>query len=126
VQAFHDEILRHGTSRIPARDPPRLLGHPQLGPAGTAPLWQDDPGPGYVAQQAELDLLIDRGTHKLGFEFKYGSAPRMSRSLAKAQQLLGLDSLTVVYPGDQDYPLAEGIRARSLKSLVDAPETDPS
>jgi len=40
-------------------------------------------------------------------------------SLAKAQQLLGLDSLTIIYPGDRDYPLAEGIHAKSLQSLMD-------
>jgi uncharacterized protein len=74
-----------------------------------------------VHQQAELDLLIVRGTEKLGFEFKYGSAPRMTRSLAKARELLGLESLTIVYPGDTDYSLADGIRVRGLKSLLDQP-----
>ncbi len=47
------------------------------------------------------------------------SAPRRTRSLAKAQELLGLERLTVVYPGDQDYPLADGIHARGLESLIE-------
>lgn len=71
-----------------------------------------------VHQQAELDLLIVRGSRKLGFEFKYGSAPGMTRSLGRARELLGLDNITVVYPGDKDYALADGIRVRGLKGYL--------
>ena len=68
-----------------------------------------------VHQQAELDLLIVRGSQKLGFEFKYGSAPGMTRSLGRARELLALDSITVVYPGDKDYALADNVHVRGLK-----------
>jgi predicted AAA+ superfamily ATPase len=68
-----------------------------------------------VHQQAELDLLIVRGGQKLGFEFKYGSAPGMTHSLGRARELLALDSITVVYPGDKDYALADNIRVRGLR-----------
>jgi predicted AAA+ superfamily ATPase len=71
-----------------------------------------------VHQQAELDLLIVRGSQKLGFEFKYGSAPGMTRSLGRALELLALDSITVVYPGDKDYALADNIRVRGLKGYL--------
>lgn len=125
---FRDSGIFHSLLDATLRD--ELLVHPKLGASweGFAleeviRLHDADPEDVFfwaVHREAELDLLIVRGAHKLGFEFKYGSAPRMTRSLAKAQQLLGLDSLTVVYPGDQDYPLADGIHARGLKSLVDS------
>ena len=67
-----------------------------------------------VHGQVELDLLIVRDGKKHGFEFKYKSAPSLTRSMVRASELLGLDSLTVVYPGDKVYPLAEGIVARGL------------
>jgi len=131
---FRDSGLFHSLLGFTLRDD--LLVHPKLGASweGFAleeviRLHSADSEDVYfwaVHQEAQLDLLIDRGTHRLGFEFKYGSAPRMTLSLAKAQQLLDLESLTVVYPGDQDYPLAEGIHARSLKSLVDAAADVPS
>lgn len=70
-----------------------------------------------VHQQAELDLLIVRGGQKLGFEFKYGSAPGMTHSLGRARELLALDSITVVYPGDKDYALADNIHVRGLKGF---------
>ena len=62
--------------------------------------------------------LIVRGSQKLGFEFKYGSAPGMTRSLSRARELLGLDSITVVYPGDKDYALADNIRVRGLRGYL--------
>lgn len=71
-----------------------------------------------VHQQVELDLLIVRGGRKLGFEFKYNSAPRLTRTLAQSRELLALESLTVVCPGSADYPLADGIRVQGLETLV--------
>jgi len=71
-----------------------------------------------VHQQAELDLLIVRGQERLGFEFKYGSAPRLTRSLTQARELLSLDRITVICPGDTSYPLADGIRVHGLEALV--------
>lgn len=73
-----------------------------------------------VHQQVELDLLIVRGGEKLGFEFKYGSAPRVTRSLARARELLALETVTVVCPGEGDYPLGDGVRVIGLKTLVEA------
>jgi hypothetical protein len=61
----------------------------------------EDPTDPDRLDDAKLALLIVRGTRKLGFEFKYGSALRMTRSLGRARELLSLDSITVVYPGSR-------------------------
>ena len=126
---FRDSGILHALLGATERE--ELLVHPKLGPSWegfaleeVVRLHDVDEEDVYfwaVHQQAELDLLIVRGSQKLGFEFKYGSAPRVTRSLTRACELLGLESLTVVCPGDGDYPLADGIRVRGLQTLVEPP-----
>lgn len=66
---------------------------------------------------AELDLLIVQGNEKFGFEFKYGDAPTLSKSMKIATEDLSLKSLTVIYPGDVTYQLADNIFVRGLSSI---------
>lgn len=68
-------------------------------------------------QQAELDLLIIKNGKRLGFEIKYSAAPKLTKSMQIAQEDLGLDELTVVYPGDIEYPLTKDIQVKPLKSF---------
>ena len=68
-------------------------------------------------QQAELDLLIIKNGKRLGFEIKYSAAPKLTKSMQIAQEDLALDGLTVVYPGDIEYPLTKDIHVRPLKSF---------
>lgn len=74
---------------------------------------------------AELDLLVVRGTRRLGFEFKRTAEPRRTRSMGEARSSLGLDSLTVVHAGRDSFPLGEGARAVALSRLLeDVPRLD--
>lgn len=66
---------------------------------------------------AELDGLVVRGQTRLGFEFKRTSAPKVTRSMHVAREDLRLDRLDVVYPGVESFPLADGIRALSIRRL---------
>lgn len=68
--------------------------------------------------QAELDLLVTVKGKKLGFEFKYTDAPKMTRSMQIARQDLGLDHLTLIVPGDVDFALGESVSAKSLKNYI--------
>ncbi len=68
-------------------------------------------------QQAELDLLIIKNGKKLGFEMKYSGAPKLTKSMQIAQEDLGLDALTVVYPGDIEYPLSNEILVKPLTAF---------
>ena len=68
--------------------------------------------------RAEMDLLIVRGAGKTAFEFKRSSAPRVTRSMHSALEDLDLDRITIVYPGDDAYPLAERIRVTGLGYLA--------
>jgi predicted AAA+ superfamily ATPase len=70
-----------------------------------------------IHNQAELDLLVFGKGRRLGFEVKYTDTPRPTRSQHVAMETLGLDSITVVVPGDADYPLAERVRALGLSRV---------
>ena len=71
-----------------------------------------------VYNQAELDLLVFRKGWRMGYEVKYSDAPRVTTSQTQALELLGLESLKVVIPGDADYPLADKIRVAGLNRIV--------
>ncbi len=67
--------------------------------------------------QAELDLLIVQGNRRMGFEFKYSSVPRLTRSMQIAMQDLKLTELTLIHPGQDEFPLAPGVKAVGLKNF---------
>jgi uncharacterized protein len=70
-----------------------------------------------VHEQAELDLLVIKNGKRLGFEVKYIDAPRLTPSMQAARDILKLDSMTVVYPGERKYDLSEHISVQPLRSL---------
>ena len=100
-------------------DEPQLGGHPKVGASFE----------GFVVEQvlaafavddayfwgthagAELDLLIQRGGERYGFECKLADAPGATRSMHVAAADLGLRHLYVVYPGTETYPLGDAISA---------------
>ena len=68
---------------------------------------------------AELDLLIVRGTRKLGFEEEQTTSPAITRSMRSAIQTLGLDSLNVIHAGEYTFDLGDGVRAVAFRQLFD-------
>lgn len=68
--------------------------------------------------QAELDLLILKHGKKLGFEFKLSDAPKITTSMRIAIEDLKLDSLTVIYPGNRAYQLANNIDVVPLENYI--------
>ena len=60
---------------------------------------------------AELDLLIQLGGARYGFECKLADAPGATRSMRVAVTDLGLRHLYVVYPGTEAYPLGDAVSA---------------
>jgi len=69
---------------------------------------------------AELDLLVVRGRTRLGFEFKYTEAPKVTRSMQTAMTDLKLRSLQVIRAGCRCYPLGRGIMAVSFTDIAKA------
>lgn len=71
-----------------------------------------------IHNQSEIDLLIFDKGKRLGFEFKYSDKPKVTRSMQNAIELLNLDMLTVISPGDHDFPLTEKINAVGLTCYI--------
>ena len=67
---------------------------------------------------AELDLLLFRGSERVGVEFKRADAPRMTHSNHIVLRDLKLDRLYIVYPGRQRYQLAENVAVVPLTALL--------
>jgi len=123
---FRDSGILH--SLLDINDDQALLHHPKLGAswegmaleevirnlqvdAENCFFWN-------VHGQAELDLLVFHGGKKLGFEFKFAAAPKLTNSMQTAIEILELDSLKVICPGKEDYPLAENIRVVGIENLL--------
>lgn len=67
---------------------------------------------------AELDLMIFRGSKRVGFEIKYTDSPKLTASMRAAMETLKLDSLTIIFPGKGSFPLAPSIRAIGLETFI--------
>ena len=66
---------------------------------------------------AELDLFLLRHGRCWGFEFKCTETPRTTKSMRIVTKDLQLEHLWVVYPGEREFPLAEGITALPLTRI---------
>jgi len=72
----------------------------------------------------ELDLLILRGSERIGFEVKLTRSPAVTPSMRSAREVLKLDHLYVVCHGSEaPWPLAEGITAFPAGNLCRLPAT---
>jgi uncharacterized protein len=120
---FRDSGILHAL--LDVKNLNHLQGHPKLGAS-----WE-----GFALEEvlrktetegffwstysgAELDLLIISEGKRVGFEFKYSEAPRITKSMHISLQSLSLDILYVIYPGDVDYALSEKIQVRTLTSYL--------
>jgi uncharacterized protein len=60
---------------------------------------------------AEIDLVIERGGKRYGFEFKVTEKPSVTHSMTIAQTDLELEKVYLVYPGELSFPLRDGVEA---------------
>ena len=67
---------------------------------------------------AELDLLLVKHGRRLGVECKRMDAPHLTASMQIALADLALDHLTVIYPGDRPYPLANHVSVVPLTTIA--------
>ena len=71
-----------------------------------------------TAAGAELDLVIERGTRKVGIEIKFSSAPKPTKGLWQSLQDLQVDRAYVIAPVLRRYPLAEGVEVLPVVGLA--------
>ncbi len=121
---IRDSGLLHALLGLDSRH--ALQGHPKLGASWEgfalenllavldtrqAYFWATQSG-------AELDLFYCARGQRLGIEFKYTSAPAVTRSMHVALADLRLDHLYVVHAGSGLFPLTENITATDLPALM--------
>lgn len=75
---------------------------------------------------AELDLLVVRGSTRLGFEIKRTDAPVLTPSMRIALHDLKLDRLDVIHAGRHTFPMAKKVRAVALERIIEDLEPLPS
>ena len=71
--------------------------------------------------QAELDLLIIKDGKRIGFEFKYAEAPKLTKSSKMALEYLNLDSLTIITPGKHSYKIEDKVVISGLVNYLGLP-----
>jgi len=124
---FRDSGLLH--SLLDIHDQHTLLGNPKVGSS-----WE-----GFALEQilqalrpsqayywgtyggAELDLIIIHSGKRYGVEVKFNEAPRMTPSMRTALQILDLEHLWVLYPGQHEYPVSERITVWPLARVMELP-----
>ena len=62
-----------------------------------------------TATGVELDLVLEKGSRRLAFEFKASSAPPLTRGFHQANADLSPQQTCIVAPVDQSYPIGETI-----------------
>jgi predicted AAA+ superfamily ATPase len=67
---------------------------------------------------AELDLLLFVRGKRFGVEVKFQDAPRLTPSMRIALADLGLERLTVLYPGERAYDLGRRVTVVPLADLA--------
>ena len=71
-----------------------------------------------TAAGAEIDLVVQHGQRRLGFEVKFASAPQVSRGFWQAARDLQLDKACVVAPVPRAYPLQADTWVLPLEDAV--------
>lgn len=59
-----------------------------------------------TAAGAELDLLVELGSRKIGFEIKFSATPKVTRGFWQACQDVGIELAYVVAPVEEGWPMA--------------------
>ena len=71
-----------------------------------------------TAAGAEIDLVVQHGQRRVGFEVKFAAAPKVSRGFWQAARDLQLDEACVVAPVAQGYPLQSDVWVRPVSDAV--------
>jgi predicted AAA+ superfamily ATPase len=69
-------------------------------------------------QGAELDLLVVRGSRRLGFEVKRTTAPQVTKSMRIALADLKLESLDVIHAGEATFAIGDRARAVAARRML--------
>jgi predicted AAA+ superfamily ATPase len=103
-----------------------LLTHPKLGASWEGFVIEQllrtvEPDQAYfwaTHQGAEIDLLMLRGSRRVGVEIKRGDAPSLTPSMRIALEDLRLSKLWIIYPGELRYNLNDRVTAIPFDAAI--------
>ncbi|MBL4621215.1 MAG: ATP-binding protein [Immundisolibacteraceae bacterium] len=103
-----------------------LLGHPALGNSFEAFVIETilEKYPRYQASfyrtsnGAEVDLVLDKGQHKIAIEIKASSAPTLTQGFYEAIKIIQPDQAYVIAQIDTPYPIKNEVWVHNLRSFL--------
>ncbi len=122
---LRDSGLAHTLMSI--EDEGQLLAHPRLGASWEGFALEEVAGRlGKRDEElffwsthsgAEVDLIYHKGGKRYGVEFKFSDAPVQTKSMKSAMADLDLTNLTIIYPGQDSYPVGPDITVLPLSQF---------
>lgn len=106
-----------------------LMGHPSAGASWegfvieqiVAHLPQSATASYYrTAAGAELDMVVEAGWKKIGFEIKFSAVPKVTKGFWQACADVGVDQAYIVAPVRERYPIAEKVEVLPVLELPQA------
>lgn len=59
--------------------------------------------------ECEVDLLVFKNAQRLAYEFKYTDQPKITSSINRTIEILNLEKITIVYPGNKSFSLSDKV-----------------
>ena len=121
---LRDSGILHALLRI--HDMDALFGHPVFGASwegmalenGLQKFSQWQAGFYRTAAGTEMDLVLERGTQRIGIEFKASRAPKVLRGFWNALDDLNLTHAYIVAPVQESYPIHEKVHVMALGDFL--------
>ena len=71
-----------------------------------------------TAAGAELDVVVESGPRKIGFEIKFSIAPKVTKGFWQSLQDVQPDKTYIVAPVQQRWPFAEGVEVIAVSEIA--------
>ncbi len=122
---IRDTGILHALHEIPSFDD--LFAHPQFGASWegycieqitqSLPRWR--PSFYRTSSGEEIDLILEQGQRRIGFECKASLSPSLSKGFNASKEILNLEQVWVVCPmKDSDYTIRPQVKATGLIELL--------
>lgn len=121
---LRDTGILHALLDIESQDD--LLGHPALGPSWEGLVLENVLGvfkgwrAGFyrTSAGAELDIVLEKGSKRIGVECKASAAPRVSKGFWNALTDLGIGETYVIAPVKDPYPIGDSVTVTPLLEFL--------
>jgi predicted AAA+ superfamily ATPase len=71
-----------------------------------------------TAAGAELDVVVEAGQRKIGFEIKFSVAPKVTKGFWQSLQDVQPEKTCIVAPVQQRWPFAEGVEVIAVGDIA--------